>query len=189
LLRKLIHLAITVVPVAGWWGSPTLALALAAVFAGASLALEVARRWWPWVNRLLWRFLPSVFREWEGRRVLGSTWFAVGLLATLILFGRDAGGTALLFLTWGDPAAELVGRRWGEAGQAKTLIGSVACLIVCLLAAGVGVGLGGLDPLSAVVGAVVATLAERWPLPPDDNVWMPVLGGAAIVAVQILLGG
>ena len=104
--RKLLHLGMTLAPAAGWWISYPAAVAVVAIELGGSLLVEVARRRWGWVNRLLWRLLPTTFRAWEARRVLGSTWFGVGAMAALLLFGRDAGGTALLFLVWGDPAAE-----------------------------------------------------------------------------------
>ena len=189
LTRKLIHLAMALVPAAGWWFGDWLALVLAVAMLAASLAVEAARRWWPWVNRLLWRLLPTVFRAWEGRRVLGSTWFATGTLATLLLCGQDAGGTAVLFLAWGDPVAEIVGRRWGRAGARKTLVGSLGSLAACLLAGIVGIGLGGLSPWTVLAGAVAATLAERRSPPPDDNLWMPLFSGLAMVGVEWWLGG
>jgi dolichol kinase len=188
-LRKLLHLAMALVPAAGWFVSHELAMALAILLLGASLVIEAARRWWPWINRLLWQLLPTTFREGEGRRVLGSTWFAVGMLATLLLFGRDAGGTAVIFLAWGDPAAEFAGLEWGRGEAGKTLAGSLGCLAACLIAGIVGVGLGGLSPWEALAGAVVATLVERWSPPPDDNVWMPLLSGLSIVVIQWLVGG
>jgi dolichol kinase len=132
--------------------------------------------------------IPSVFREWEGQRLLGSTWFSLGMLAALLLFGRDAGGTAILFLAWGDPAAELAGRRWGQPGRRKTAVGSSACLVACLLAGVVGVVWGGLNPWAVLAGAVVATLVEYWSPPPDDNLWIPVLSGLAILLGQRLAG-
>jgi dolichol kinase len=186
-LRKPTHLALTVVPAAGWLISYPLALALSGVLLLASLVVETARRCWPGVNRLLWQLIPATFRQGEERRILGSTWFALGMSATLVLFGRDAGGTAVLFLTWGDPAAEFVGRRWGTPGEAKTVAGSVGCLTACLLAGLVGIGLGGLNPWAVLAGCVVATLVERWSPPPDDNLWMPILSGLAIVAAQQLV--
>jgi dolichol kinase len=187
-VRKLIHLAMAVVPAAEWWVSYPLALALAGVILLASLAIESVRRWWPQVNQLLWWLLPTTFRAGEDRRVLGSTWFALAMLPTLLLFGPDVGGTAVLFLAWGDPAAEIVGRKWGRPGGGKSLAGSIGCLVVCLVAAWVGVGLGGLNPWAALVGAVVATVIERWSPPPDDNLWMPLLSGLAITAIQVLPG-
>jgi len=187
-LRKLIHVATSAVPLAGWWLSPGLALAAAALLLGASLVVELARRRRPGVNRFLWRLLPSVFRQQEGRDVLGSTWLAVGALAALLLYRQDIGGTAFLFLAWGDPMAELVGRRWGRPGQRKSLAGSAGCLAACLAAALAGVWLGGLPPVAALSGAVAATLVERWSPPPDDNVWIPILAGAVVAAVTWLVG-
>jgi dolichol kinase len=188
LLRKLIHVAMALVPLCGWLIGHWLATAIAAALVVASLALEAARQWWPWVNRLLWRIIPSVFRGGEERHLLGSTWFALGAWLTLLLFGRDAGGTAVLFLAWGDPAAELVGRRWGRPGQRKTLAGSVGCLLACLAGVATGIWLGGLPLVPALAGVFTATAVERWSPPPDDNLWMPVLSGAVMLGVQSLLG-
>lgn len=189
LLRKLIHLAMAVVPLAGWRVSFPLALALAGALVAASLAVEAARRWWPWVNRLLWRLIPTVFREWEDQAVLGSTWFALGAVGALLLTGRDVGGTAILFLAWGDPAAEVFGRRWGRKGRRKTLIGSLGCFLACLVAAVVGSGLGGLGLSTVLVGAIVATLVERWSPPPDDNLWLPIMSGLAMAVSRWLAAG
>lgn len=188
-MRKLIHLAMTAVPAMAWLLSYELAVAVCGALLAGSIVVEAARLWWPWVNWLLWRTIPSVFRQWEDRHLLGSTWFALGATSALLLFGRDAGSTAVLFLTWGDPAAEIVGRRWGRPDQRKTVAGSTACFLACLAAAGVGIWLGGLSPWSALAGAIVATAVERWSPPPDDNLWMPLVSGLAIVGVQLLVGG
>jgi len=178
-----------VVPASGWLISYPLALSISGVLLLASLVVETARRCWPGVNQLLWQLIPATFRQGEQRRILGSTWFALGMSAALLFFGRDAGGTAVLFLAWGDPAAEFVGRKWGPPGKGKTMAGSVGCVAACLLAGLVGVGLGGLSPWAVLVGGTVATLVERWSPPPDDNLWMPILSGLAILAVQQMVGG
>lgn len=189
IVRKLIHVAVTVVPAIAWRISYPLALGLTGVVLLASVLIEAARRWWPWVNRLLWTLLPTTFRSWEDRHVLGSTWYAVGMAAAFVLFGRDIGGTSVLFLAWGDPAAEVVGRTLGRTGQRKTVAGSAGCLVACLAAGLVGVGWGSLAPWTVVAGAVAATLVERWSPPPDDNVWMPVVSAGVMAAVQWLIGG
>jgi dolichol kinase len=186
-LRKLIHVAGTVLPAAGWLLSYYIALGLAGALLAASLAVEGSRRLWPAVNPFLWRLLPTVFRQGEERRVLGSTWLAAGALVTLLAFGLDVGGTALLFLMWGDPAAELAGRRWGRPGQRKTAAGSLGCLLACLLAAALGAVVGGLRPAAALTGAMVAVVVERRSPPPDDNLWIPVLSGLTIWALQAWL--
>lgn len=188
LLRKLAHISMAVVPGIGWLVGFEWAVILAAALVATSVAIEVLRRWWPAVNRLLWSISPSMFRRWEDRGVLGSTWFTLGMLLTLLLFRRDAGGAAVLFLAWGDPAAEIVGRKWGRPGQGKTLAGSLGCLAACLVAAAVGVWAGGLNPWAVLAGALTATLVERHSPPPDDNLWMPLLSGLAIALVGRLAG-
>ncbi len=185
-VRKLIHISMAVIPLVGWLVSFQLALALATASLLASLVAEVARRRWPWVNHWLWRSFPSVFRDWEFRQVLGSTWFTAGMLLTLLLFGRDVGGTAVLFAAWGDPVAELVGRRWGKPNQGKTLVGSLGCLAGCLIAAAVGVWLGHLAPWIGLAGAIAATAAEHWSPHPGDNLWMPLLSGLVMFLVGLI---
>ena len=186
-LRKIVHLAMVVIPIAGWLVAPWLALALAAVALLASIIVEAARRWLPWVNRVLWRLVPSVFRPGEEVRILGSTWFALGAVVALLACGHNAGGVAVLYLALGDPVAELVGRRWGRSGRRKTWAGTLGCLVACLAAAAVGVVMGGLEPWAVVLGAAVATLVERWSPPPDDNVWIPVLSGLVVLVLQALI--
>jgi dolichol kinase len=131
LLRKLIHTAMAAVPLAGWLASSNVALGLAGACVVASLVVEAVRRCWPWFSRLIWRLLPMVFRDEEARRVLGSTWFALGMLVTLLLFGRDVGGTAVLFAALGDPFAEVVGRRWGGPDRRIVEIGMISHPAVC----------------------------------------------------------
>ncbi len=181
------HMALALVPAAGWWLSFQAAVALCALLLAGSLTVEIARRRWPALNQVLWQLLPTVFRPWEGQRVLGSTWFTLGALLAMLAFGRDVGGTSLLFLAWGDAAAEIVGRRWGPQTGGKTIAGSLGCLFACLLAALVGMGLGGLEPWTVLAGAVTATLVERRSPPPDDNLWIPVLSGLVMAAVELVL--
>jgi dolichol kinase len=187
LLRKLMHAALAIVPLAGWLFAPWVALALAAALMAGSAVLEVARRIWPGVDGTLWGHAPSLFRSWESQGILGSTWFAVSMLGILLLFGQDVGGLAVLFLALADPAAELAGRRWGRPGVRKTWAGSLACLGVCLAIATAGFLLGLVPPAAAVAGGVAAAAAERWSPPPTDNVWMPLFSSMVMVAcLQIL---
>lgn len=187
LLRKLVHVSMAVVPLVGWFVSHSVALVLAAALLLVSLIVELGRRYWPWVNRTLWRYASGLLRSWEQGHVLGCTWFCVGMLAALLLFGRDVGGTAVLFLALGDPVAELAGRRWARPGSGKTLAGSLACLLACLAVSVPGVILGHLAPAAAIAGAVAATIAERWPPPPSDNLWMPLFSALTMAAVQQLV--
>src|SRR5262245_13686860 len=73
--------------------------------------------------------------------------------------------TAVGYAVFGDAAAALVGRRWGDSRR-KTWAGSLTCFAVCVLLGAV------LLPHrwpAVWAGAAVATLIEAAPLPVDDN--------------------
>jgi dolichol kinase len=74
----------------------------------------------------------------------------------------------------------------GKTGKVKTLEGSLACLIACLMVgfifyfAGLDVGW-----LAVLVGALGATVAEAipLPLPLNDNLIIPLFAGLVMVAI------
>ena len=185
--RKLMHAALAAVPIAGWLFEPWVALVLAGLLVLGSLALEMGRRFWPWIDRTLWGLAPGLFRPGEEQGILGSTWFAFSMLGVLFFFGQDLGGLVVLYLALGDPAAEIAGRRWGRPGVRKTWAGSAACLVVCLATATAAALLGLVHPAVATAGAVAAAAAERWSPPPTDNIWMPLFSAMVMAACYQLL--
>jgi dolichol kinase len=187
LARKLTHISLAVVPLAGWVLGQWAALALAVLLLLGSLLLELTRRTWPWVDRTLWGHAPGLFRKSEEHGILGSTWYCAAMLAALLFFGQNIGGMATLFLALGDPAAELAGRHLGGASKRKTWAGSLACLLVCVVVATAGSILGRVPLAAALAGAVSAVVAERWPPPPSDNVWMPLFSALTMAAVRQVL--
>ena len=86
---------------------------------------------------------------------------------------------ALLFLSLGDPAAALVGKRVrGPRLVGKSPGGTLAFIAVALSVIGILVGLGVVQfHWSLMVGAVVAGLVELAPLPVDDNLTTPLIAG------------
>lgn len=153
----------------------------------AVAGLELGRLSMPRLNAALIGYFKSIHRAEEEYKVSGMLYTALGAGLTMALFGsrpRVVDG-ALLFLTFGDAAAAVVGRLWGRhrlyrfAGSRcffsteKTLEGTLACLGACL-ACGWLLGL----PAGALwAGAVTATALEFLPLPFNDNLWLPILTG------------
>jgi dolichol kinase len=151
------------------------------VLAGGALlacAIDVLRLLSPSFRSGIERILP-VFRPHESRCLSGATWLAMGyaLAAQLPWFAARSG---ILVGGLADPAASLVGGRWGRGtGTAKTTVGSAALFVVAfsvLAASGVPV-------LAASVSAVAATLVERIAGPVDDNLIVPT---AAALMVLLL---
>jgi dolichol kinase len=153
-----------------------------AVVSGGGLSLDLTRFRIPWVNRLFLRCLAPLLKYNESHRFTGATFLIVGGLFSFLLFGSQVAVPALLFLSLGDPAAALVGRRLpGPRVLGKSPGGTAAFVLVSLAVVAVLVGSGAIDYHWGLwVGAVIAGLVELASVPPDDNLSIPLIAGAAM---------
>ncbi|MFI5278860.1 MAG: hypothetical protein ACHQU1_00080 [Gemmatimonadales bacterium] len=140
-----------------------------------ALALEGLRWNSTRAHAVLERVSLGALRPGEDRGVTGATLLAVGYATTWLLFPAPAAAPAILVTAAADPAAALVGVRFGVRGR-KTWAGSAAAFAVALLvllAAGIAVG-------RSLASAVVAALAERAGVRGLDNLALPALTAAAL---------
>lgn len=185
--RRAFHLtAAMAIPVAALLLGYRPAVYLAAAAAASLAAAEALRLAVPAVNVRLIALLGPFLKPREKRSPTAATYLSLASLAVLVLFGRDIAALALLFTALGDPAAGIVGTRYGRLrvrvlGRrlgAKSLEGTMAffgtsaAVAVGLWAAGV---YGTLWP--ALAGAAVTALVEFLPIPVDDNVTVPLASG------------
>ncbi len=165
-LRRAIHAVTSSVLLLGFlgdWGLFRLVLTLSVPVA---VVIEVIRIRHPRIRDGLSRAVP-VFRPSEAAGPSGAFWLLVGYAAAA-WFPTPASVAGVLAGALADPAASLVGSRWGR-GARKSLAGTAAAWVVSLAI------LGGLSlPLVAVLaGASAAAALERWPGPADDNLIVP----------------
>lgn len=181
--RRLFHLtAGSSIPVAGIFVPDLLmVLALAALAAGG-LGLDLARFRVEGLNRIFLRWLAPLLKSDEGRRITGATYMAIAALVVFLVFDRPVAVAALLFMSLGDPAAALVGRRMpGLRIFGKSPVGTAAFIAVSWAVAGLLVGSGVVDyHWGLMAGAVAAGLAELAPLPVDDNITVPIAAATAM---------
>lgn len=130
-----------------------------------------------------------ILRAEEQHRPTGSTFFIAGALLAFLFFDSAIAANATLIQAVADPAAAIVGTRWGHhRWRGKSLEGSLAYLTTAiaagclLLPSHLGLGL----PLLAL-GAVAATVLEFLPLPIDDNLRVPLLTSLVLAAVRAFL--
>lgn len=172
--RKLVHVLMGLTAVAFPWffGDPRSVLVICGVF-GAVLG-----------GSLLRSGLPSVHGV--GRRTGGVLWFG---LAVVVVFLFAEGRphlyvTSILVLTLADPAAAMVGRRYGAhpfriGRDTKTIEGSLAFLLVavgCLLVAlRLTASLGATESIVRAlgIGALLAGIEAASPAG-SDNVTVPL---------------
>lgn len=194
--RRVFHaLAASVLPVCALVLPLDVVQALALAAALAMVAAEVARRLSPRLNRLFVGAFGRMMRPAEEQgRITGATYLACASAAALYLYPPSVAALALLFHAWGDPAAAMVGSRFGRlrlpavggSPQRKTLEGSLAFLGVALVVGAVLRATGAYDVFwPAAVGAVVAAAVEVVRLPVDDNATVPLVSGGLMALLWV----
>jgi len=177
-LRKGLHLATVLIPLAVWflppahWRWPLVAVALTA------LALDFLRLGHPRVGRFVRGLAGQALRRHEHAELAGSSYLALGCLLAAFLFPRPVAVAAMGYLILGDGLAGLVGRTLGRRRLAfgKSVEGTLAGLGANLL---VGLLVLPAWPL-ALLGAVAASAIELLPLPLDDNLAIPLISGTLL---------
>lgn len=180
---------IEALPSRGWLVGLPLAVALWAWIT------EVSRRIWPSVNDVMMKVFGRVAHPHERHRINSSTWFVTGLLVIGALFPRYAAASGVAVLALADPAAALIGRRFGRTKlrAGRSLQGTLAFVVVGFVAALITIVTLHRGPTVAMVGsalaaAIVGALAELYTESLDDNFTIPVAAAAATAAVGTLLG-
>ncbi len=139
------------------------------------LVLEFFRLRNPSFAQLFNRTFGIIMRKHEKISLTSSTYLLSSCLLSDLLYQKEIAAGAILFLVLGDVSAALVGKHWRKISIGKkSLTGSLACLVSCLLVAW---AVPHLPFRIGLWGAVLATLTELSPLPIDDNFTIPILSG------------
>ena len=178
LLRKSIHLLGLTLPVIYLFFDKSTML----VFMGMLVAVAVIVEFVKWISPRFGAFFFQIFtpllRSHERKgAVTGATYYLISTFLCIFFFAKTLAIVCIFFMVLGDMAAALVGKMWGKTKllAGKSLEGSAACFIVCAV-----IALVKLNPVIAIVGALVATIVELIPFPIDDNLTVPLISGAVM---------
>ena len=149
-----------------------------------SLAMETSRLRSPRLNRLYMAVFGPILKQSESAEITGATWFLIAAFFTFFFYGPEIALPVLLFVAIGDPAAALVGTHFpGPRFWGKSPSGIVAFIAAALAVWAVVCAAGyGQWSWAIVVAAVVAAVVEFAPTPIDDNLTVPLIGGAVLTA-------
>ncbi len=172
-------------------------LPIAAGWTLLAWSLESTRRIWPgWNEWLMEHVFGKVAHPHEWSKINSATWYASALTLLALVDSLPAIVVAVAVLGFADPAAAIVGRRWGrvrlmhgrslEGTTTFALVGTVAAAIG-LLAVGFEASLGAFVAV-AVAGAVAGALGELFSLRIDDNFSVPLASAAGTVVALSALG-
>jgi glycerol-3-phosphate acyltransferase PlsY len=140
------------------------------------------------IGRFFSHILGKILWDREKHTFTGATTYALAAVLSVYFFDKWVAIAVLLFLAFGDTAAYIIGVKWGITyfDSEKTIEGSVACLIICL---GISLLLPEPDIFILLVGAVIASAVELFPLGVDDNIALPLISGVAMEVLIKRLGG
>lgn len=158
-------------------------------------SLELSRRRWSAFNAVLMRILGVFAHPHEGERVNSATWYCTALALLALMDDKSLVLVAIAVLGFADPAAALVGRRYGSIKlvNGRSLQGSLAFVVVGTLATALVLGVTrpelGFGPMLvlALAAGLLGALAELFSLRVDDNLSVPVAAAAGAGLAGLLL--
>lgn len=185
--RRIFHLtAGSTFPTVYLFADKELVLPAAVATACAAIIFELIRKYSHGFNRKFLALVAPLTKTSETHSVLGSTWMLIGTAICIGLLEQPLAVLALYYLSLGDPAAALVGERYGKHKiGSKSLEGSVIFLIVSIAIGSVLLATKLETPYAImIIGAVAATITELTHIPGptsrnlDDNLKAPLVAGA-----------
>lgn len=189
LIRKATHMGALVIP-GGYYflHLERLTAFMIMLIVGLSMLLiDISRlRDWAFWRNFASKVFGKVIRKHEkDGDFTGATYILLTSAAAIALFAKPIAIAALSFIIVGDSFAAVIGRRFGriKIGN-KSLEGSLGCFLGTTL---VAVFSPGIPLVIGLLGAVVATLVEAWPMGVDDNVSVPLISGL-VMTTAIFLG-
>lgn len=163
--------------------------------AASAWSMEISRRVSPAANRVMMKVFKNVAHEHERHNVNSSTWYTTALLLLALTMSPLACSVGLMVLGLGDPAAGLIGRRFGRTRLAsgRSVEGSLAFIVAGALgaAAMLAIYYPSLSiPVTLAVALAAATpaaIVELLVSKIDDNFSIPVVAGAGASLAAWLL--
>ena len=173
------------IPVAGIFAPETGLLYALTVLAAGAVALDLTRIGIGSLNRIYLRLMAPLLKSDEEAHITGATYMLIAGAIVFWLFGKDVGVPVMFFLSLGDPAAAIVGRRMpGPRLLGKSPGGTAAFAAVSAAVAAILFAAGAVEYHWALwAGAAIAALVELAGIPPDDNLAIPLVAGAAMWAM------
>ena len=186
--RKFFHHLSLVYLVVYWFTPRMFSVLFFGFFVLVLGVIEFLRIRRPEMNAWFFGKFGGIHRESEILSPSGIFWTLLGSWLTILIFtNKRIVIPALGFLVFGDTLAALGGKKWGkrpwEKNPMKTKEGSACFAVISAAWAFLFVRW----PV-AILGALSGAWIESRPLPYNDNLWVPVLSGAALSVLNLALG-
>jgi len=193
--RNIFHVgnAVMVLALLTWVLDTRTTIIAAVSVASLAWSMEIGRRFSERINSgLMWLF-RTVAHPHEAWRVNSATWYSTALVILALMQDLTIATVAVIILGLADPAAAIIGRRFGRVKliHGRSLEGSSTFVVVGSISAFLWLHFAcDFAPTSALIwaigGAVPGALAELFSRRIDDNLSIPVSVAVGLLAVQSL---
>jgi Dolichol kinase len=156
------------------------------IFTAYATICDVIRLMWPKFNTLVVRDLRKFMRKREISGLNSMTFYALSTFTVCLLFPKGIAILAILYLGFGDPAASIVGIKWGrhKIGNRFTWEGSLAffavCFLLSLLYPWLAPGFSGNLLAFALLGGFSGMVSEWCSFRLDDNLVVPLVSAVLL---------
>ena len=188
LLRKLIHLSNLIIPFTYlfYFNSKIEALMVLGPITSFAIIIEYLRINSVSVKKIFDSYFFTMLRNHEkSGKYTGATWVFISSILSIGIFPKDIAIISLIYMSIGDTAAGLIGRKYGKIKiYNKTLEGALAGFIICLMV-GLMIDLN-ISKSILTIGALSAAIIELLPISIDDNIRIPLFSGTVMYAMSIV---
>ncbi len=178
IVRKLIHYLSSLIPLIYYfYATKKTAIIIIAFCTALMLIAEMLRLFGPRCKKLYWKIFGWLTRSYEEKFITGATFLYISSLFVIIVFPKNIAVISLLFLTFGDSSACLVGSLIGRIKTIgnKTLEGSIAFFVFAIIAT---FWVPGIPFYIKIIGALSATFTEVFAIKKiEDNLTIPIVSG------------
>lgn len=175
--RKIMHIYPIAIPIAYHYVSRETALTILIPIGACYVFCDILRHFHQGFKKVFDRVITSHFlREHEKHGFIGSSYFVLGAVLSIVLFPKEVAIASLYILIICDATAGIVGSSWGRIRIFnKTLEGSLAFFISGMIFVGFTMRDNLVWGTLAVIGGA---LVELLPTGLDDNFTIPLVAGA-----------
>lgn len=158
------------------------ALVILGIILALTTATDLVRLYDPKINTVFFKAFSPLASPREKGKIASSTWYAASLIVVLLIFPLDYALAGILVLAWADPAASVVGQKFGKHPfLAGTIRGTATFAVVAFCALILFV-----PWWMALVAATVTALLEAAPLDLDDNLIVPITAAGTLYITGFL---